>query len=73
MSFDSNSRSTQNEVSNKEETEIPIGEPRDPESQAHTMWRCQECGEMGRLVDTLSEECPGCTGRKEELYYWEED
>ncbi|SDK61587.1 DUF7130 family rubredoxin-like protein [Natronorubrum texcoconense] len=73
MSFDSNSQSTRDDRDNKEETEIPLGEPRDPESQTHTMWRCQECGEMGRLGDTLPKECPGCTGPREDLYYWEED
>lgn len=61
------------ELSNKDETEIPIGEPNDPAAREYNMWRCGECGEMGQLGDALPEECPGCLASKEELYYWEED
>ena len=72
MSFDSD-QSADGELTNKEETEIPIGEPREPASQAHHMWRCQNCGEMGRFERELPAACPGCDGPREELYYWEED
>ncbi|TYT63785.1 DUF7130 family rubredoxin-like protein [Natrialba swarupiae] len=63
------------ELTNKEETEIPIGEPNEPAQQEYRMWRCGNCGEMGRLQqqDTLPAECPACASPKEDLYYWEED
>ncbi|MFC6725113.1 rubredoxin-like domain-containing protein [Halobium palmae] len=40
--------------------------------RADLMWRCWDCGEMGR-IRTLPEECPNCGAGKEELYYWTED
>jgi rubrerythrin len=40
--------------------------------EAHLMWRCWECGEMGR-IQTLPEECPSCGAPREEIYYWTED
>ncbi|WP_435196890.1 DUF7130 family rubredoxin-like protein [Natronomonas sp. EA1] len=36
------------------------------------MWRCWECGAIGKLNE-LPEECPDCGAGKEELYYWQED
>jgi len=36
------------------------------------MWRCWECGEMGKIED-IPEECPSCGAGKEEIYYWQED
>jgi rubrerythrin len=37
------------------------------------MWRCWDCGEMGRLEGDLPSSCPSCGAEKEELYYWAED
>ncbi|ELY60875.1 DUF7130 family rubredoxin-like protein [Natronococcus jeotgali] len=61
------------ELRNKDETEVPIGEPREADNRGHNMWRCIDCGEMGRFVDSLPDACPACESPKEELYYWEED
>ena len=36
------------------------------------MWRCLECGEVGRIED-IPEACPSCGASKEDLYYWTED
>ena len=41
--------------------------------EAHLMWRCTECGEMGELNNDLPEACPNCDAPKEQLYYWTED
>ncbi|WP_339104434.1 rubredoxin-like domain-containing protein [Haloterrigena salinisoli] len=65
--------SVASELRNKNETEVPIGEAREPESRGSAMWRCRTCGEMGRLEDDLPETCPGCVAPREELYYWVED
>lgn len=76
MSFENHRSDTDDpreDLSNKDKTEIPIGEPRDPTAQDHSMWRCGECGEMGQLGDALPEECPECLAPKEELYYRDED
>ncbi len=40
--------------------------------EAYLMWRCMECGEMGS-IESIPEECPGCTASRESLYYWTED
>ncbi|NKE35254.1 hypothetical protein GWG54_05385 [Natronococcus sp. JC468] len=61
------------ELRNKDETEVPIGEPREADNRGHNMWRCMDCGEMGRFSDSLPDACPACESPKEELYYWEED
>ncbi|ELZ14394.1 hypothetical protein NP511_04235 [Natrinema thermotolerans] len=61
------------ELRNKNETELPIGEAREPERRGYTMWRCGSCGEMGRFEDELPEACPDCLAPREELFYWEED
>lgn len=61
------------ELSNKNETEVPIGEPTEPEGRSPRMWRCGACGEMGEFTGTLPSTCPSCDAAKEELYYWEED
>lgn len=37
------------------------------------MWRCWECGAMGKIEASLPAECPECGAPREELYYWEED
>lgn len=41
--------------------------------EAHLMWRCMNCGEMGRIDDGLPETCPNCGLGKEELMWWTED
>lgn len=41
--------------------------------EAELMWRCMECGEMGRIDDGLPDECPNCGESKEALMYWTED
>lgn len=40
---------------------------------AELMWRCNDCGEMGRIDGGLPDECPNCAAPKEELMYWTED
>ncbi|WP_254532234.1 DUF7130 family rubredoxin-like protein [Natrinema gelatinilyticum] len=41
--------------------------------EAELMWRCWECGEMGRLDSDLPDTCPSCGAGREDLYYWTED
>ena len=41
--------------------------------EGYLMWRCTECGEMGRIDDDLPDQCPNCDAPKEDLYYWTED
>ena len=41
--------------------------------EAHLMWRCMECGEMGDIDDGLPDECPNCGRERENLMYWTED
>jgi len=41
--------------------------------EAELMWRCWECGELGRLDSDLPDACPSCGAEREELYYWTED
>ncbi|WP_336345152.1 DUF7130 family rubredoxin-like protein [Halalkalicoccus ordinarius] len=41
--------------------------------EAELMWRCMECGEMGRIEDGLPERCPNCSESREALMYWTED
>lgn len=41
--------------------------------EAHLMWRCMNCGEMGEIDEGLPEECPNCGIEKEELMWWTED
>ena len=41
--------------------------------EAHLMWRCMECGEMGSIDDGLPAECPNCDTERENLMYWTED
>jgi rubrerythrin len=41
--------------------------------EAELMWRCMECGEMGRIEDGLPDECPNCGESREALMYWTED
>lgn len=73
MRFDTRTRSAGGELRNKEETEVPIGTPRDPATQVHLTWRCRTCGETGRLRDRLPAECPDCADPNAEVYYWDED
>lgn len=41
--------------------------------EAELMWRCTECGEMGRIEDDLPDNCPNCNAEREALMYWTED
>ncbi|QLK24632.1 hypothetical protein HYG81_10915 [Natrinema zhouii] len=41
--------------------------------EAELMWRCWECGELGRLDRDVPNECPNCGADREDLYYWTED
>jgi rubrerythrin len=41
--------------------------------EAELMWRCMDCGEMGRIEDGLPDECPNCSEPRESLMYWTED
>lgn len=41
--------------------------------EAHIMWRCRQCGEMGEIEGGLPEQCPNCGESKEHLMYWTED
>ena len=41
--------------------------------EAHLMWRCMECGEMGGIDAGLPERCPNCETERENLMYWTED
>lgn len=53
---------------------LTIERARDVFGKAYVMWRCFDCGYMGRLNgDSLPPECPDCGARREELYYWMED
>ena len=52
---------------------VGLDEARDIFGKAYVMWRCWECGEMGRIEDALPEACPACGAAREELYYWAED
>jgi rubrerythrin len=47
---------------------------RDIFGKEYAMWRCWECGEMGRIEgEDLPSACPDCGAPREELYYWAED
>jgi hypothetical protein len=52
---------------------VGLDEARDVFGKAYVMWRCWECGEMGRLDGELPDSCPACGAEREELYYWAED
>lgn len=41
--------------------------------EAHLMWRCRNCGEMGPIDDGMPETCPNCGIEKEHLMWWTED
>jgi len=41
--------------------------------EATLMWRCLECGEMGRIDDGVPDICPNCGRGRENLEYWKED
>lgn len=36
------------------------------------VWRCLDCGAMGR-IDSIPDACPDCGATRESLYYWTED
>ncbi|WP_380674540.1 DUF7130 family rubredoxin-like protein [Salinigranum sp. GCM10025319] len=52
---------------------VGLDEARDVFGKAYVMWRCWECGEMGRIDEDLPNACPACGAAREELYYWAED
>lgn len=41
--------------------------------EAHLMWRCMNCGEMGPISGGLPDACPNCDADREDLMYWTED
>lgn len=54
------------------DVEVLPEEPGQSERSDALMWRCWDCGEMGKLSD-IPEECPSCGAPKEDIYYWQED
>jgi len=52
---------------------LDLTSARDVVGTAYVMWRCWECGEMGRIEGDLPAACPSCGAAREELYYWAED
>ncbi|MFB6177342.1 MAG: hypothetical protein ABEI99_09410 [Halobaculum sp.] len=54
--------------------QMTLDRAREVFGKAYVMWRCWECGEMGQIEgDGLPSECPACSARREDLYYWAED
>lgn len=47
-------------------------EPGQAFGEGYLMWKCTNCGEMGKL-DGMPEECPNCGAPKEDLYARIED
>lgn len=41
--------------------------------EAELMWRCWECGEMGKIDGEFPDMCPSCEAPREDIYYWIED
>ncbi|MFC7069908.1 DUF7130 family rubredoxin-like protein [Halobaculum lipolyticum] len=52
---------------------VSLDEARDVLGKAYVMWRCWECGAMGRIEGQLPARCPDCDAPREDLYYWAED
>jgi hypothetical protein len=50
-----------------------VADARELTGRDYVMWRCWECGEMGRIEAELPSACPECGAAREELYYWAED
>jgi len=57
----------------EERARLTLESARDLFGKAYVMWRCWDCGEMGKLEGDLPASCPSCGAPKEELYYWAED
>jgi Zn finger protein HypA/HybF involved in hydrogenase expression len=53
--------------------ETSLAEARELTGRDYIMWRCWNCGEMGKIERELPAMCPGCDAPREELYYWAED
>lgn len=53
--------------------EKTVAEARQITGRDYVMWRCWECGAMGKIEASLPERCPDCGAPREELYYWAED
>lgn len=51
----------------------PVAEARGLTGRDYIMWRCWDCGEMGKIEVSLPATCPECGAPREELYYWAED
>ena len=61
-------------VRSAEHTGLTLPEARDIFGKAYVMWRCWECGQMGRIDgERLPERCPDREAPGEALYYWAED
>ncbi|MFC5972214.1 hypothetical protein ACFPYI_12810 [Halomarina salina] len=58
------------EVADAEETEQEH-EPGHEFGEGYIMWRCDDCGEMGKLDDGFPDRCPDCGS--EAVYKWKED
>jgi len=59
-------------VTAHDDVEVRPEDPRESETLDALMWRCWNCGEMGKLAG-IPEECPACGAPKEDIYYWQED
>ncbi len=61
-------------VTTGHEDGMPLENARDVFGKAYVMWRCWDCGQMGRIDgEQLPEACPDCDSPREALYYWAED
>lgn len=60
-------------IRGKDETEMPIGQPQDPEERPTHVWRCADCGEIGEFEETLPRRCPSCHAGREQLAYLAQD
>ena len=50
-----------------------VSQARELTGRDYIMWRCWECGAMGKITGDLPSTCPECGVSREELYYWAED
>lgn len=53
---------------------LTLDRARDIFGKVYVMWRCWDCGRMGKIEgESLPESCPDCDAPREALYYWAED